>query len=1514
VKSLKFFPIFAILVVLILPSTYAFGEKADYDSKDNSYTLKTLLGSVILETKLINNTCSSPVECEAQIWMKAGTDDLTLDKFIWNFYGTNLKSKNTNYQLEVLTTIKGKQQVKDKCETKEIDNPNYDEKNKDMPKKIKQETCTHKDEDYYYSEFQSVTKDYVLKSGQAVLIKLHVHRKANDIIEWVPEFKYSDTNTEKLSKWAWWNTTWYKRIQVNVSSDNTLTAFPRYAELPITPAQGTYQTIRLANETSELDYCADWYNDTAIAVWVKENYAAGVNSIYAYYDNSTTVANGEDCANTFSEFKLVYLFGSEIHNLTNVVNEAQNKLKQNGTVNVQGTATPFGKGADFVGGAWPAHNLLMNTTLAGLTSGNINNTWGMYLKQAESATGLRNVNYLGAIASAQVVGLILDDGIKVASYHQGATYWWTYSTNIDRYVNATLLSLTFTGSTNETVWENGIPLFAREPAFDNNMTPSQILIGGEPNTGWGCGGWNGTADFYFYAEKVFSDAYLVGLANNTQPEMIVFGEEEDEIPAFNVTLTSPADNLVTHDTILRFNCSAADATNDLTNITYHVWNATGQPTLYAATEVTGSYNTSSLLGGIFESGVWLWNCMASNNISNSTFALANRTFRVDQIPEITTAWINASDMGLNRTTADLTLIYSVSDDLNDSITTIETKWYNSSVEAPILVNVTTVTSIFTTKGDVFLAEFRVYDGYWWSNWFNSSSLTILNTPPVLSKINLTSDAMTMNTTYANLSVVYDYSDADGDTVTAFSIDWYKNSVLQSSLADLTTIDSGNTTTGQIWKVGVKLYNSSNVNYLCYQESANISTTCGGLNNGNYNIYTPFSYLNGFIYINYTIPIGTISGKWAVYTGKPTGSFINNSNFTLPINCISGSILSFKITSSSQARTLNGDCWNGVNWQNIFNITNYYSGAGGGEHSENYIRYAYDGDLDTATLWHTGYLQWVSPQVGMDWSLFLREEAVIWDINDTSYSNQLNSTNLTILESHAVDEILWTTPVYEWQGNEFSISLTSTNDIPTIACPFNPTVYLNYNNTQFFASNYWNDDSGGYCSRMNYSATINAPQNTSASNYSFDFNITFPAVTYGGYTQSASNESSDTNYQEVLQFFITPTDCDAANESLILNVSCYYEETRTADNCSLEYSIDYWPKNSAKSFGYSTMNAGKSFGYSTMNGSSAAARNHYLCLTPYGINISADALFESKNVNYSVKKTYWLRNVSFTTGTPIAVDLYLLNSSLSTLFNIFVLDELYDPAPNYYVLTQRYYTDINSYITTESSKTDITGETLAHLYISNPFYKFLIYDYTTLVKTVNPTQPTCAALPCEVTWIIQPEVADLYAIIDGVLYNTTYNTATKNFRFDWTDTSGLTSTAQLIVNKVGTYTDTTICDSSTSSSSGTILCDVSGNGTGTYIAKTYLTKSGETHILPTTSAQVATDHSIYSKDGLFWATILIITVAIVGLALGSIIMGFILPLAVLAILSMPAINIISIPFNVIIGLIIFVLFVIVKIKS
>jgi hypothetical protein len=320
------------------------------------------------------------------------------------------------------------------------------------------------------------------------------------------------------------------------------------------------------------------------------------------------------------------------------------------------------------------------------------------------------------------------------------------------------------------------------------------------------------------------------------------------------------------------------------------------------------------------------------------------------------------------------------------------------------------------------------------------------------------------------------------------------------------------------------------------------------------------------------------------------------------------------------------------------------------------------------------------------------------------------------------------------------------------------------------------------------------------------------------------------------------------------------------------------------------------------------------LTPYGINISADALFESKNVDYSVKKTYWLRNVSFTTGTPIAVDLYLLNSSLSTLFNIFVLDELYDPAPNYYVLTQRYYTDINSYITTESSKTDITGETLAHLYISNPFYKFLIYDYTTLVKTVNPTQPTCAALPCEVTWIIQPEVADLYAIIDGVLYNTTYNTATKNFRFDWTDTSGLTSTAQLIVNKVGTYTDTTICDSSTSSSSGTILCDVSGNGTGTYIAKTYLTKSGETHILPTTSAQVATDHSIYSKDGLFWATILIITVAIVGLALGSIIMGFILPLAVLAILSMPAINIISIPFNVIIGLIIFVLFVIVKIKS
>src|SRR3989304_4727948 len=79
--------------------------------------------------------------------------------------------------------------------------------------------------------------------------------------------------------------------------------------------------------------------------------------------------------------------------------------------------------------------------------------------------------------------------------------------------------------------------------------------------------------------------------------------------------------------------------------------------------------------------------------------------------------------------------------------------------------------------------------------------------------------------------------------------------------------------------------SLNSTHTCYQEFANVSTVCGGINTGNYLVTNDSN--QGYFYINYTKPINFIGALWQVKHGNNSQNI--QYNITIPDDCINSTL-------------------------------------------------------------------------------------------------------------------------------------------------------------------------------------------------------------------------------------------------------------------------------------------------------------------------------------------------------------------------------------------------------------------------------------------------------------------------------------------------------------------------------------------------------------------------------------------------------------------------------------------------
>lgn len=339
----------------------------------------------------------------------------------------------------------------------------------------------------------------------------------------------------------------------------------------------------------------------------------------------------------------------------------------------------------------------------------------------------------------------------------------------------------------------------------------------------------------------------------------------------------------------------------------------------SAVSVPSVINSTYLTSGNTSKGED-WYCSVRVNDGTEWSGWYNSSIlTIDNTPPTATVNISSTD-GMNRTLSNLTCGWAFSDtDPVDAEASHEIKWFNSTSNVSItaLVNATIVTAGNTTKGENWYCSVRVNDGDDWSSWYNTSALTLVNTPPEPILMNITSVEDGLNRTKSNLTVGWSYTDDDGDGMSNYNIKWYNTSYEITAFQNMYILDANSTAKGQSYKAGVRLSdgfdygNWSNTSLLLILNTPSIIT----VNISSNDLNKTTGNLTGAINSWSDDDADTMASnetRWYL-NGVENTTYKNRTNILSDL-LVEGDIWKFS------ARGYDGEDWS--NWVNSSNLTIY----------------------------------------------------------------------------------------------------------------------------------------------------------------------------------------------------------------------------------------------------------------------------------------------------------------------------------------------------------------------------------------------------------------------------------------------------------------------------------------------------------------------------------------------------------------------------------------------------------------
>ncbi len=313
---------------------------------------------------------------------------------------------------------------------------------------------------------------------------------------------------------------------------------------------------------------------------------------------------------------------------------------------------------------------------------------------------------------------------------------------------------------------------------------------------------------------------------------------------------------------------------------------------------------------------------------------------------------------------------------------------------------------------------------------------------------------------------------------------------------------------------------------------------------------------------------------------------------------------------------------------------------------------------------------------------------------------------------------------------------------------------------------------------------------SGDNQSFVINRTF-TLTYGSYSKTLTDTSTN-----LTLFKIYAYNCSgAAGEAVALNITTYKSIDNSLLN-DLRQDINI----------YLTTNTGNSRNYSWQRSN---INNTLICITPTWATYQGDGWVEASKSGYATRR-FWLVNATLTNSTQ-EFRTYLLNSSLATFTTANVQDQYGLGVSDVLIKYMRYYPNENAYFTTAEIMTDADGNGGTYLQHNDVFYKTLLEQDNSVLKSYLSTQITSNAL----SYYIDSAYSSIWDNLSDVNYEC-HNTTGQMWVCTVSNTEGVSTLAELDVYKQQPFNATTICSTQATGSAVTLMCNYSAlNGTEGY---------------------------------------------------------------------------------------------------
>lgn len=274
---------------------------------------------------------------------------------------------------------------------------------------------------------------------------------------------------------------------------------------------------------------------------------------------------------------------------------------------------------------------------------------------------------------------------------------------------------------------------------------------------------------------------------------------------------------------------------------------------------------------------------------------------------------------------------------------------------------------------------------------------------------------------------------------------------------------------------------------------------------------------------------------------------------------------------------------------------------------------------------------------------------------------------------------------------------------------------------------------------------------------------------------------------------------------------------------------------------------------------------FLCFTPNSTTYLIDSFQIYTADNYN-SRNWFLRNASVQPTSVENVSLFNANGTTTKTTKIILKDENGLAVPGAYVTAQRYYPGDNSYLGVAMVKTDNNGEATTYLVPNDEFYLFNVIEGFEVTASFSSRQVICDPGLTQCTVTLQKgggELPGYWEYYDKISSTCGFNTATNISHCTFEDTSGVFNYYEYTVLKLGIKNHVTVCEETTTASSGTLTCNVTGYGDGEYVGS--LIAYGSTNAANGHEFNVGSLSALFGSNAAFLGGLIVITMTFAAAA-------------------------------------------------